>query len=114
MNEDLLESINNVHKEITEMRTEQNEFRINIAKHITSVSRDTEWMRERIEDINTKFDNCGFCKNPEESSSIKKSIQELKDEQNKVKYTAIGIATILSIIVTGTMWFIQNKDHIIP
>ena len=114
MSKDLTEAIESLHQEVTELRNEQNEFRVNITKYVTSMSRDTEWMREKIDNIDTKFDKCGFCKNPEESNIIKKTIQDLKDEQNKVKWTAIGAAAILSIIITGAMWIIQNKNNILP
>lgn len=114
MNEDILESIKNLHQEVTELRNEQNDFRISITKYVTSTSRDTEWMREKLNDINNKFDKCGFCKNPDESTIIKKSIQELKDDQNRVKYTVYGGTAVLSIIVTVVTWFILNKDKIFP
>ncbi len=114
MSEDLLESINNVHKEITELRNDQTEFRVSITKYVTTMSRDTEWMRDKIDDMHTKFDKCGFCSNPDEINSFKKSIKELRDEQNRVKWTAIGAASVLSIIITGFMWLVQNKDKITP
>lgn len=114
MNEDLTEAIKNLHQEVTELRNEQNDFRVSITKYATSSSRDIEWMREKLDDIDNKFDKCGFCKNPDESTTIKKSIQEIKDEQNKVKYTAIGAATILSIVVTSIVYFIENKEKIFP
>ena len=114
MSEELLESIKNLHQEVTDLRNEQTEFRISITKYVTSTSRDTEWIREKMDDINNKFDKCGFCKNPEESITIKKSIQEIRDEQNKVKWTAIGAASILSIIITTVVYFIENKEKIFP
>ena len=110
MSKDLIESIENVHQEIIELRNEQNEFRVSITKYVTSMSRDTEWMREKIDDINTKFDKCGFCKNPEEIISFKKEIKEMKDEQTKVKYTAYGGAAVLSILITTVVYFIENKE----
>ncbi len=114
MTTELSESINNLHKEIHELRIEQNEFRVSIAKYITSISRDTEWVREKINNINIKFDKCGFCSSTEVPDTFKKSIQEIKDEQNRVKWIAVGAASVLSIAITGILWIVQNKDKLFP
>ncbi len=114
MSKTVTEAIDNIHQEIIQLRTEQNEFRINITKYVTSTSRDTEWMREKLDDINTKFSSCNFCKNPEAVSEIKTTVEKLKNDRDKAKWTIYGGTVILTIIVTGVLWFIQNKDKIFP
>lgn len=113
MSNTVTEAIDNIHKEIVELRNEQNEFRINITKYVTSTARDTEWVREKIDDINNKFGNCEFCKNPSEVSEFKKSIKELKEDRDRAKWTIYGGTVILTIIISILLWFIQNKEHIL-
>ncbi len=113
MTKDILTVAESIYLEIIELRSEQTDFRVNMAKHITTMSRDTEWMRKKLDNMNDKFDKCGFCNNPEEVSSFKKTIQELKNENSKVKYIAIGGATVLSVMISVILWIFENKDKIL-
>jgi len=112
MDNELFEHIETLRNEIIELRTEQNEFRVSITKYVTTISRDIEWMRIKIDDINTKFDKCSFCRSDYEPNTIIKSIQKIKDEQNRTKWIVVGAASVLSIAITGILWVIQNKANL--
>ena len=114
MDNELYEHIENLRREVMELRTEQTDFRVSIIKYVTSMSKDIEWTRGKVDTINNKLDKCSFCNSPDEPNAIRKSIQKIKDEQNRVKWLAIGGASILSIVITGILWFIQNKNNILP
>lgn len=119
---EITEKIDGLYKEIVELRNEQNEFRISITKYVTSMSRDTEWMCEKIDDINNKFDKCNLCKSSEEiiekindnKENIKNikdnDIRELRDSQSKIKYTAGGISVGVSIITVIVLFILKIKD----
>ena len=114
MDNELYKLIETLRTEISELRTEQTDFRVSIVKYITSMSKDIEWMRGKVDTINNKLDKCSFCNSPDEPNAIRKSIQKIKDEQNRVKWLAVGGASVLSIIITGIAWLIQNKNNILP
>lgn len=88
-----------MYSDISEIRRENSAMKSDIAE----IKNDICWIKSTTDNFNTKFSGCKVCSDPEEViqnySKLKKTVYELRDSFNQIKWTSAGISAGISIII---------------